>query len=122
VPPLAAVLSAVLTSLCREGGHALILPNRTIIIYAGMRTGSSLLVDEYRMLLKPLRSSCIFTTGRFARRCLANSCNGVERILVMPTNHFKINAIWGFVTVSIRVNIIPVWNYIDMTGGSQPAD
>jgi hypothetical protein len=61
-----------------------ILPNRTIIIWAGMRTGSSLLVNEDRMMLKPLRHSYIFTTGRFARRCLANSCDGVERILITP--------------------------------------
>src|SRR5260370_37971309 len=47
-----------------------------------MRTGYSLLVDEYRTMLKPLRSSCISTAGRFARQCLANSCDGVERILV----------------------------------------
>lgn len=100
----------------------LILPNRAISIKTGMRTGYSPLVDQYRMMLKPLRSCCIFTICRFARQCLANSCYGVERILVTPTNHFKINAIWNFVTPSIRVNIIPLWNYSDITGGSAPAE
>ena len=45
-----------------------------------------------------------------------------KRILVTPTNHLKINEIWNFVTPSIRVNIIPLWNDIDVTGGSEPAE
>src|ERR1700691_1402940 len=66
---------------------ALILPIRATSIKADMRSGYSLLVDEYRMIMKPLRDFCIFATGRFTRRCLGNSCDGVERILVTLMQH-----------------------------------